>query len=364
MIPVAEPSFDDRELEYVTDAVQSGWVSSQGKYIQAFEGKFAAYCGVKYATSVANGTVALHLALTSLGIGRGDEVIIPTLTFIAVANAVVYTGATPVLVDSELNSWCLDPKKAEEKISKRTKAIIAVHLYGHPANMGTIMDLAKKYHLFVIEDAAEAHGAECDGRKVGSIGDIGCFSFYGNKIITTGEGGMLTTNNLSLYEKAMLLKNHGMSRTDRYFHPEIGFNYRLTNVQAALGLAQLEKIDTFIKRKRYIVSLYSELLKNIRGLSISPELEGYKNVFWMFSVLINKEISVSRDKLMENMKKAGIETRPFFICVHRQPPHFTASAFPVAESLSSMGINLPSGPRLKDSDVQYISSNIREIINA
>lgn len=361
MIPVARPIFGERELEYVTDAVNSGWVSSKGKYIGSFEREFAKYCGTEHATSVANGTVALHLALLSLGIGKGDEVIVPNLTFIAVANAVAYCGAKPVMIDSEFSSWCIDPKKIEEKISKRTKAIIAVHLYGHPADMDRIMEIAKKYRLLVIEDAAEAHGATYGERKVGSIGDIGCFSFYGNKIITTGEGGMLVTNNLKIHERALFLKNHGMSETDHYYHPEIGFNYRLTNLQAALGLAQLERLDYFIEKKRKIAKRYIESLKAVDGISVSPELPGAKSVYWMFSILIGKEYKLTRDGLRKLMLEKGIETRPFFKCLNKQPPYQCVNDLLISEHLSISGINLPSSADLMEEEIDYICSVIKGV---
>ncbi|PIS30325.1 aminotransferase DegT [Candidatus Saganbacteria bacterium CG08_land_8_20_14_0_20_45_16] len=360
MIPVAVPSIGEKELEYVTDAVKSGWVSSQGKYVYKFEKKYAKYCGTKYASSVANGTVALHLALKVLGIGNGDEVIIPALAYIAVANAVVYTGAKPVLVDSQDSTWCIDPDKIEEKINKNTKAIIPVHIYGHAADMDPILALAKKHELFVIEDAAEAHGAEYKGKKVGSLGDIGVFSFYGNKIITTGEGGMLTTNNQDYYERAQFLKSQAMSKTERYVHPEIGFNYRLTNIQSAIGLAQLEQLDLFIEKKRRIAKKYNQLLAGIKGISLPPEADWCKSIFWMYSILVDKEYRMDRDTLMGQLFDKGVETRPFFPCVHNQPPHRQSLDAPVAEGLSVRGINLPTSVSLKDDEIEYICSVIRK----
>lgn len=368
MISVAVPSIGAKELEYAIDAIKSGWISSQGKYVNIFEEKFADYCGTKFGASVANGTAALHLALIILGIGKGDEVIVPALTYIAVPNAVTYTGAKPVFVDSEPSTWCIDPAKIEEKISPRTKAIIPVHLYGHPADMDLIMAIAKKHGLRVIEDAAEAHGAEYlpagrhgKGRKVGGIGDIGIFSFYGNKIITTGEGGMLVTNNLAWHEKGQFLKNQAMSKEKKYVHSEIGFNYRMTNVQAAIGLAQLEKLDAFITQKRAIAQQYNQLLAGVKGISLPPEAAWAKNIYWMYSILVQDDFAVSRDELMAKLQTAGVETRPFFTCVHKQPPYLSHGheVLPVAEKLSLQGINLPSSVILTDKEIGYICSVIK-----
>ena len=359
MIPVATPSIGEKELEYVCDAVKSGWISSQGKYVQQFEEQFAKYCGVRYGASVANGTVALHLALSLLGIRRNDEVIIPALTYISVANAVAYTGAKPVFVDSDPYTWCINPDKIEEKINRNTKAIMPVHLYGHPAEMELIMEIAKRYGLYVIEDAAEAHGAEYKGKKVGSIGDIGVFSFYGNKIITTGEGGMILTNRQTWHERAQFLKNHAMSKDQRYFHSEVGFNYRLTNIQAALGLAQLERIDDFIEKKRKIAQTYNRLLGDLKGITLSPEASWCKNVFWMYSVIVEDGFGLSRNELMNRLSENGIETRPFFVCMHKQPPYASNLELPVAERLSARGINLPSSVNLKEEEIEFVCSVIR-----
>jgi len=253
-IPIAEPSITQKEISYVTDAVKSGWVSSLGYYIFEFEKKFAEFIGTKYALTTSNGTTALHLTLASLGIKEGDEVIIPDLTFVATANAVAYTGAKPIIVDVEEDIWCIDPDSIRKSITPKTKAIIPVHLYGHSADMDEIIKISNEYGLHVIEDAAEAHGAEYKGKKVGSLGKCGVFSFYGNKIITTGEGGMITTDDEKLYERAKFLRDHAMNKEKRYWHSEIGFNYRITNLQAALGLAQLERIEEFLdKRGRYLM---------------------------------------------------------------------------------------------------------------
>ncbi|MBL7147192.1 MAG: DegT/DnrJ/EryC1/StrS family aminotransferase, partial [Nanoarchaeota archaeon] len=319
MIPVAEPNLDGNELKYVVDCVKTGWISSIGSYVTKFENTFSRYCGMKHGIAVANGTVALHVALEALGIKKGDEVIIPSLTFVATANAVKYTGAKPVFVDSEPRTWNIDPEKIEEKITPRTKAIIPVHLYGHPCDMGRITEIAEKHDLAIIEDAAEAHGAEYKGKKIGSLSAISCFSFYGNKILTTGEGGMCLTNDEKLVEKMRQLKDHGMSANRRYYHLQMGYNYRLTNIQAAIGLAQLEKLEETIAIKRKNVQLYNSLLRNIKGITLPVEESWAKNVYWLYSILIEKDYKLKRDELMLKLKKEGIETRPFFLPLHQMP---------------------------------------------
>ncbi|RLG58348.1 MAG: aminotransferase DegT [Candidatus Hydrothermarchaeota archaeon] len=367
MIPIAEPLLSKEELNNVIEAVKSGWISSKGKFIPEFEEKFAHYCGVKYGIATSNGTVALHLALTALGIGPGDEVIIPTLTFVATANAVTYTGAKPIFIDSQPEYWCIDPEKIEEAITAKTKAIIPVHLYGHPCDMDAILAIAKRHNLYVIEDAAEAHGAEYKGRKVGSFGDISCFSFYGNKIITTGEGGMCLTNDEKLAEKMRILRDHGMNPNKRYWHDVIGFNYRMTNMQAAIGVAQLKKLDGFIERKRNIAKWYTEELKDLaeqKILTLSPEMSWAKCVYWMYSILINTNCRVDRDQLIQKLLEKRIELRPFFIPVGILPPYNSGGRnFPVAEALSKKGLNLPSSVTLQRHDVKMISNLIGRFIS-
>ncbi len=363
MIPIAEPLLGEEELNNVIEAVKSGWISSKGKFIPEFEEKFARYCGVKYGVATSNGTTALHLALTALGIGPGDEVIVPTLTFIATANAVRYTGAKPVFVDSHPDYWCIDPGKIEEVITPKTKAMILVHLYGHPADMDQILAITRKHDIFVIEDAAEAHGAEYKGRKVGSFGDISCFSFYGNKIITTGEGGMCLTNDEKLATKMKILRDHGMNPSKRYWYDIIGFNYRMTNMQAAIGVAQLEKIDRFIEKKREIAAWYSKRLNELeqrRLIKLHPEMPWAKCVYWMYSILFQDVFRINRNELMGKLEKEGIETRPFFYPVHIMPPYEgSRESFPVAEKLSSFGLNLPSSVKLTEKNVQGICETLK-----
>ena len=358
-IPVSEPLLAGNELAYVSECIRSGWVSSLGKYILEFERQFAQFCGVKYGIAVSNGTTALHLALVSLGIGPGDEVIVPTLTFIATANAVRYTGATPIFADSEPRTWNIDPAEVARCITPRTKAIIPVHVYGHPVEMQPVLDLAARHNLWVIEDAAEAHGARYMGKRVGSLGKIGVFSFYGNKIITTGEGGMLTTDDDNLAERTRFLRDHAMSPNKRYWHTEIGFNYRMTNIQAAMGVAQMEKIEEYVERKRKIARTYNAALQGIPGISLPPEAAWATSVYWMYSILVDAPYPLSRDRLMAVMQKHNIDSRPFFYPIHTQPPYGTGETLPVAECLSRQGINLPSAVTLTETDIARIAAVIR-----
>ena len=361
-IPVSEPCLTGNELAYVSDCVQSGWVSSLGKYIGEFERQFAEFCGTRHGIAVSNGTTALHLALAALGIGPGDEVIIPTFTFIATANAVHYTGATPVFADSEALTWNIDPQDIARRITPRTRAIIPVHIYGHPAEMQPILDLAQEHGLLVIEDAAEAHGALYRGKRVGSLGKINTFSFYGNKIITTGEGGILTTDDDLLNEKVRFLRDHAMSPEKRYWHTEIGFNYRMTNLQAALGVAQMERIEEFIARKRWIAGLYRQGLQDISTLEFSPEAPWATSVYWMASILLKDNFPLTREELMQRLKERGIDSRPFFYPIHTMPPYQDDTLkMPVAEDISRRGINLPSAVTLTEADIQRIVSAIRQL---
>jgi perosamine synthetase len=355
-IPVYAPVLGQREEKYVLDAVRSGWISSLGQYVTRFEAQFAAFCGVKHGVSVSNGTVALHLALHALGIGPGDEVIVPSLTFVASANAVRYTGATPVFADVDPCTWCIDPGAVAHQITARTKAIMPVHLYGHPAAMPELMAIAQANNL--LEDAAEAHGATVDGRVVGSIGEVGSFSFYANKVITTGEGGMLTTNDDALAARCRMLRDHAMPPDKRYWHAEIGFNYRMTNLQAAVGVAQMERIDEFIRRKREIAALYAKGLTGVPGVTLATELPGYTNVYWMYSILIDQPYALTRDELIPALRQRGIDSRPFFHPLDTLPPYRAADPCPVALHLSHRGLNLPSSPSLTDGQVEKICREI------
>jgi perosamine synthetase len=358
-IPVANPFFIGNEKKYVDDCMESGWISSAGKYVELFENGFAEFCGVKHAVACCNGTVALHLALLALGVQAGDEVIVPTLTFVATANAVTYCGARPVFVDSEMETWNLDPKQIEAKITPRTKGILAVHLYGHPAKMGELREIARRHNLFLLEDAAEAHGAMCDGRVVGSLGDVAAFSFYANKIITTGEGGMVVTDDDALAERARLLRGQGMDPNRRYWHTIVGYNYRMMNLPAAIGLAQLEKIDRQLELRSCVANLYVERLRHISGLSWQTEQKSWaRHVYWMFNIVLESEMWQNRDVVIQMLSKQGIETRPVFYPVHSLPPYAASvggeEAFPVAENLSRSGISLPTWAGLTENDIDYV----------
>jgi perosamine synthetase len=366
-LPVAEPLLSGNELRYVTECVLTNWISSAGSFVTRFEQMFAEFCGVNHAVAVSNGTVALHLALVVLGIGPGDEVIVPSLTFAATANAVFYTGAKPVFADSHPDTWTIDADSIVERITPRTRAIIPVHLYGHPADMEPIMELARRHNLWVVEDAAEAHGARYKGQYVGSIGDIGCFSFYGNKIITTGEGGMLTMNNPSWDEKARMLRDHGMSKNKRYWHPVVGYNYRLTNIQAAIGVAQMEQVETILRRKQQIADLYTSQLTEVPGLTVLPSADWAEPVCWLYSVLVEEgKAKVSRDEVIALMEQQGVDTRPFFFPLTKMPPYEriskNAQPCPVAERLSASGLSLPSSTKLTNQDIMTVSHRLRDIL--
>lgn len=367
-IPVNEPAISKNALKYVTDCIKTGWVSSSGKYIKDFEEKFAKFLGVKHAITTTNGTTALHLAFLVLGIKKGDEVILPSHTMMSSAAAIVYTGATPVLVDVERDSWNMNVNQIEKKISKRTKAIMPVHIYGHSVDMDPIIALAKKYHLYIIEDAAESTGAEYKEKLTGTLGDIGCFSFYANKIITTGEGGMMVTNNDKIANHARLLKDMAHSPQKRFLHKEIGFNFRMTNLQAALGVAQLEEVKKYIQKKRWMAALYNERLSKIKGLTLPIEHSWAKNVYWMYGILVEKEFGVTRDEFMKKLLERGIDTRTFFIPMHKQPALkqlglFKGEKYPVSDEIGNRGLYLPSGLAITEKQIKIVCKAIRDIKN-
>lgn len=369
-IPVAEPVIGELEARYVADAVRSGWVSSLGPYIGKFEQGFASFVGAEHGVAVSNGTVGLHLAFHALGLGPGDEVLIPDLTFAATAHAVLQTGATPVLVDVEEDTWCMDPVAARRAVGPRTRAIVPVHLYGHPADMDAMSQLAHEFGLLVIEDAAEAHGATWRGSRVGNLGVAGVFSFYGNKIITTGEGGMITTNDGILAERLRYLKDHGMSPERRYYHTELAFNYRMTNIQAALGVAQLEQIQEFISRKREIAAWYNELLAGHDAIRRPVERPEVTSVYWMYSVVLDGRAADSRQEVGLGLRRLGVDWRPFFVPLH-QLPHLSGlravgrdgPGCPVATRLGSDGLNLPSACSLDRTTVEYVADVLKRQID-
>ncbi len=370
MIPVCVPLLGGKELEYVTNCVNTNWISSKGKYVEEFEKRFSEYCGCKYGITTTSGTTSLHLALASIDLKKSDEVIVPAFTMISSLFSIVYCCAKPVLVDADKETWNMDIQQIEEKVSDRTKAIMPVHIYGHPCDMDPIMKIAKKHGLFVLEDAAEAHGAEYKGKKAGGIGDVGCFSFYANKIITCGEGGMVVTNNEAIARRAKTLRDlsfeEGKGRI--YLHSEVGYNYRMTNLQAAIGLAQFERINELIEMRRRNAQLYNKFLEDTNGIRLPIEKEWAKNVYWMYSILIEPEFGISRDKLMNELEKKGIETRSFFIPMNKQPVFgkmhlFEGENYPIAEELSKRGLYLPSSSGLKRDEIRHICDSIINIKN-
>ena len=361
MIPIYQPSLAGNEKRYVNECLDSTWISSKGRFIAEFEEKFATYTGIRYAASVCNGTVALHLALVALGVGPGDEVIVPTLTYISSVNAITYTGAKPVFVDSLESTWQMDPDDVRRKITSCTRAIIVVHLYGHPCDMDPLVSIAKEYRLFMVEDCAEAFGSLYKGRHVGNFGDIATYSFFGNKTITTGEGGMVVTNDETLYDRAYHFKGQGLAKHRQYWHDVIGYNYRMTNICAAIGLAQLERADELLKKKRQIVQWYAEGLEGV-PVKIHQEVGDVLHSFWMCSILVDEPMK--RDPLREALQREGVETRPVFYPVHTMPMY--AQRFqrhPVAENLGWRGINLPSWPGLTIKMVDCISTHIKEFFS-
>lgn len=361
-IPVAEPVLRGNERKYVLDCLESGWISGSGQYVDAFEEKFAAVAGTSHAIAITNGTAALHVALLALGVGFGDEVIVPDLTYIASANAVTYCGARPVFADVDPTTRTLDAADVARKISPATKVIMPVHLYGHPAHMEPIQELAKAHRLHIVEDAAEAHGAEYRGRRVRSLGDVAAFSFFGNKLITTGEGGMLTTNDADLAKRIRLLKGQGMSPERRFWFPIVGYNYRMTNIQAAIGLAQVERIDWFIERRREVAKRYDQALDGV-PVALPGEAPWARNVHWLYSVCLTE--GIDRDGVIAELHDAGIETRPFFYPLHQMPPYFQEhgdSTFPIAASLAARGISLPSSALLSEDEIGYIADVLRRCL--
>lgn len=366
-IPVCEPLLAGNELKYVTDAVSSGWISSSGSYVGEFEEAFAKYCGVKYAVSVSNGTVALHLALVALGIGKGDEVIIPSFTMIATAFAVCYTGAKPVFVDVDKKTWNIDCDLIENKITINTKAIIPVHIFGNPCNMDKITNLANKYGLAIVEDAAEAHGAEFDGKKVGSFSDIGCFSFFANKNLTTGEGGMVVTNDENLYKKCKYYKNmcFPLDAPRNYLHEDIGFNYRMSNLHAAIGLAQVEKADYYSECRINNNIIYRKYLSDCDGIVFQEDEKKGINVHWMNAIVIDPSLyGHSSAELIAHLKSKGIDTRLLFKGMSKQNSLRSygcdvSDLFPITDWLSNNGLYLPSASGLSKDDIHYICNEIK-----
>lgn len=359
-IMVAQPKMVGNERKYVLDCLDTNWISSNGKYIPAFEASFAEFCNTKHAIATNNGTTALHLSLVALDLQPGDEVIIPTVTYIATANAVRYCGATPVLVDVCADTMNIDPREIERKITPKTRGIIPVHLYGHPADMDAIMPIAQKHGLWVVEDAAEAHGAKVHEKKVGGFGKCAIFSFFGNKIITTGEGGMITTDDDNLATKLRLHRGQGMDLTRRYWFPVVGYNYRMTNIQAAIGLAQMEGIEKALSDRQTLAQWYDEALADLQDMIVLPAQASWaKQVFWMYNIFLRNGDEHQRDAVMSQLDEMGIETRPVFYPMHVLPPYKEDTSYPVADLWAQRGINLPTHQDLTQNDVQRVAQSLQ-----
>jgi perosamine synthetase len=363
IIPVSDPKIDGNELRYLTQCIQSNWISSAGRFVREFEEAFASAVGCRHGVACANGTNSLHLALAALGVGPGDEVLIPTFTMIATANAVRYTGANPTLVDSERETWNMDVDRIEAALTPRTRGIMLVHTYGHPVDMDPLLALAERRGLWVIEDAAEAHGARYRDRPVGSLGRAASFSFYANKIITTGEGGMVTTNDAEIARLGRRLRDHAFSDERHFWHKYLGFNYRMTNLQAAVGLAQTERLEEFVAIRRANAARYTRRLARLPGLTLPVERAWARNVYWMYGMVVEDAFGITRDELRRRLAQRGIETRTFFIPIHLQPIYhelFQGQRFPVAEELCRRGLYLPSGATLTEAEVSYICDAVAE----
>jgi perosamine synthetase len=367
MIPVNEPLLDGNEKRYLDACVNSGWISSEGPFVREFERKFAERVGRKYGVAVANGSAALDVAVAAVGIKSGDEVIMPTFTIISPAASVVRAGGIPVLVDSDPKTWNMDATQIESKITERTRAIVIVHIYGLPADMDPVIEVAKKYQLKIIEDAAEMHGQTYRGKPCGSFGEISIFSFYPNKHITTGEGGMVVTNNEVFADRCSSLRNLCFQPQKRFVHEELGWNYRMTNMQAALGLAQLERLDEFVVRKRRMGQRYTELLSDMPGLQLPVERTEYaENIYWVYGLVLKDDLPFESEEAMRRLSAREIGSRPFFWCMHEQPVFrkaglFKGERYPVAENLSRRGFYIPSGLALTEEQMETVSRTMKDV---
>ena len=363
-IPIAEPNLGENEKKALLEAFNSGWISSKGKFIQMFEEEFSKFTGIEHCITTSNGTSSLHLILEALGIGQGDEVIVPTFTYIASANVIKYTGATPVFIDIEEDTWNIDPSLIEEKITKKTKAILGVHIYGHSMDLDKISNICASHDIFLIEDAAEAFGTQYKGKHIGQHGIASSFSFFGNKTITTGEGGMVASNDSKLSEKIKIIKNQGVSKKKRYWHDVVGYNYRMTNLQAAIGYAQIRRAHELVLKKRQNATLYSKYLSN-KYFQLPIQKDYCNHSYWMYSPLIKEITEVKRDSIMKRLlNEYGIETRPFFIPIHMMPIYreHAQSVYPISEKTYKMGICLPSSTTLHPDEIKYISNIINGIL--
>jgi perosamine synthetase len=367
MIPVNEPLLGGNALKYVDECMNTGWVSSEGRFIPQFEGSWAAYCGMDHGVAVSNGTTALQVAVACLDLEPGDEVIIPTFTIVSCAIAVIEAGATPVLVDCDPRTWCMDVEQVKAKVTARTRAIMPVHIYGHPADMDPFCELAGKHDLYLVEDAAEAHGAEYKGRRVGGIGDLSCFSFYANKIITTGEGGMVLARRAEHAERARSLRNLSFRKDRRFYHTELGHNYRLTNLQAAIGVAQVEQIEDHVRRKRWMGKFYTERLGHLSQVALPVEEPWAKNVYWMYGVVLADDVKMDATEFARRLYDQGVDTRPFFIGMHEQPVFqkrglFLGEHYPVSERIARRGLYLPSGLALTEEQAEAVCNAVIKVL--
>ena len=357
MVRVGEPWLGEEERLLVQQAMASGEIGHFGPFVHELEERFSAFCGVRFGVAVSSGTAALHLALVAAGIGTGDEVIVPALTFIATANAVTYTGARPVVADVTPETWTIDPAAVAARLTPRTRAVLPVHLYGHPCDMDGLSAAVAGRGMLLVEDAAEAHGAQYRDRRTGSLGDVAAFSFYLNKVVTTGEGGMVVTDNPSIEAAARSLRNQAFAPGSRFVHSELGFNYRMTNLQAAVGVAQVRRIEDIVRRKRDNAAYYRRLLGAIPGLRLPPEAPWAASVFWAFAVVVNDDFGITRDALIRALAARGIETRPFFVPIHLQPlyaPLFAEERHDISEGLSERGLYLPSGTGLTTTEIDRV----------
>lgn len=369
MIPVNEPLLDGNEKKYLLECIDTGWISSEGPFVERFEQAFARRVGRRHAVAAANGTAALDIAVEALAIGPGDEVILPTFTIISCIHQIVRAGATPVLVDSDPLSWNMDVEQVAAKITPRTKAIMAVHIYGLPVDMDPLLALAERHGLKLIEDASQMLGQTYKARPCGSFGDISTFSFYPNKHITTGEGGMMATDDEELAERARSLRNLCFQPGKRFVHEHLGWNYRMTNLQAALGLAQLERLDEFVARKRFVGRRYRELLKDVPGLQLPlTKTEFAENIYWVFGLVLDRTLAIDAASAMKRLSLNGVATRPFFWPMHRQPVllnkgWFEQEHYPVAENLAEQGFYLPSGLALSEGQMEQVADRVIRILN-
>jgi len=368
MIPVNEPLLNGNEKKYLNECIDTGWISSEGPFVKRFEEEMGFKTQKKHSVAVCNGTAALEIAIEALGIGKGDEVIMPTFTIISCASAIIKSGATPILVDSDLQTWNMDVNQIEAKITSKTKAIMVVHIYGLTVDMDSILNLAKKYNLKIIEDAAEAHGQTYNGKPCGSFGDVSIFSFYPNKLITTGEGGMILTDDDAIAEKLRSLRNLCFTAHKRFVHEDLGWNMRMTNLQAAIGVAQIERWDESILRKREIGKLYTELLKDIKGINLPLNQTNYcTNMYWVYGILLTNETK-NAEQIMKLLAEKGIGTRPFFYPMHLQPVLkrmglFENESYPNAEKMYEQGFYLPSGLAITNQQIHDVVKLLKEILN-